>query len=118
MSRVRLYSGKFNPETDMVVKDGLALSIQQFGRLTLDAQQSVVDAGAKYGDKGVPDPEWNVPPMCRRGVSLAELKTIYDRSDERIRQGLDRKMSNDKFEKKIQQLRESAEEIREQDHGK
>lgn len=102
----------------MVVKDGLALSIQQFGKLSLTAQASIVDAGSKLGDPGVPDPSWNVPPMCRRGITLSELADIYDSSDARVRDGLKRKIANDKFEKKVQQMQQSVEVNHDSDHGK
>lgn len=118
MSRCRLYSGKFRPDRDTVVKDGLALSIQQFGKLSLTAQASIVDSGSKLGDPGVPDPSWNVPPMCRRGITLSELADIYDSSDARVRDGLKRKIANDKFEKKVQQMQQSVEVNHDSDHGK
>lgn len=117
MSRVHVYSGLFRKDRDVPVKPGLALSLQQFGRLTLDAQRSVLDAGSKVGDPGVANPDWHVPPPCRRGVSLAELERIYDNADARIRDGIQKKMAHDAFEKKIQSLQQSVEVNNSDNHG-
>lgn len=109
MSRVRLYSGRFDPDCDTPVKDGLSLTAHQFGRLPLLSQDSLKQAAMSMGDPGVPDPDWHVPPMCRRGISMAELEKIYESSDARIRDGVSRMSSHDRFTKKVQNLQQSVE---------
>ena len=117
MSRVHVYSGKFRKGRDQVVMPGLALSIPQFTRLTIDTQRDVLARGHQYGDPGVPDPDWYVSPVCRRGMSLAELERIYDRADSKISDGISRKVSSDRFEKQVQALRKSVDEININNNG-
>lgn len=103
----RFYSGKFNPKVDIPVNPhNKALTLQQFANLPLDTQRDVLAKGHQLGDPGVENPNIDfVPPMCRKGITLAELMKTYKEADERIKAGI----TNHKADKAIEESLRAAE---------
>lgn len=105
MYRPRYYSGKFDPKSDVPVQAGQALTIRQFSQLPMDKQQDLLVRGSLSGDRGVPNPSWDVPIMCRRGITLGEIQRAFVRADERIRNGISRHISDSKLRDYVQSKR-------------
>lgn len=86
----RFYSGKFNPKVDIPVNpQNKALTLEQFAKLPLETQRDVLNQGKNIGDPGVADPDIDfVPPMCRKGITLAELMKIYKDTDAKVKAGI------------------------------
>lgn len=86
----RFYSGQFDPKVDIPVDpQNKALTLDKFSKLPLETQRDVLNKGSQLGDPGIANPDIDfVPPMCRKGVTLAELMKIYKETDERVKAGI------------------------------
>lgn len=93
--RVRFYRGQFNPAIDRLVKDNLALSVQDFGLLPKNRQEDIISENT-VGDPGVPNPDPDyVPPYMRKGLTFAELMKLFEKDRETIKEGFKRKSADD-----------------------
>lgn len=86
----RFYKGKFNPYVDIPVDPkNKALTLAQFAKLPLDTQKDILARGHQIGDPGVANPDIDfVPPMCRKGITFAELMKIYKECDAKVKAGI------------------------------
>ncbi len=90
MKLLHHYTGQFNPLVDVPVNPhDESLSIKSFVQLPLEVQHSILLKGAQFGDHGVSNPDTSyVPPMCRKGVTFAQLMNLYTSTDKTIKDGI------------------------------
>lgn len=106
----RFYSGKFNPKVDIPVNpQNKALSLEQFAKLPLETQRDVLNQGHQLGDPGVMNPDIDyVPPMCRKGITLAELMKIYSDTDAKVKAGIKAHQADKAIEESIKSAQAAA----------
>lgn len=110
MKLLHKYIGKFNPMVDVPVNpNDQSLSIKSFVDLPIEVQHSILVRGIQYGDHGVSNPDTSyVPPMCRKGVTLAQLMNRYSQTDATIRNGLASHKADKIFRKSLESATATA----------
>lgn len=97
------------PDPNNPVIPDLHITPQQFSQMTLATQLDIVGRNQMIGDKGVANPTWDVPPMCRHGVTLGELSEQMEALDHQFQHAAHRKAQDINYMKRLRAQNEKNE---------